>query len=118
MAIGQSSNLIAAAFILALLISGNAEYWHAYPIIFVTGTAWALNFVSHRALVGDLFFGRALTNATALDTGLETASVMIGPLLGTVLIRFAEFEEGLRRHCPPNHGRVLVGRYHQSSAKA
>ena len=92
MTIGQSSNLIAAAFMLVVLLGGNAHYWHAYIIIFLTGTTWALNLASHRALIADLFSGRALTNATALDTGLETASAMIGPLLGTALIRVTDFE--------------------------
>jgi MFS family permease len=92
MAIGQSSNLIAAIAMVALLIGGNAHPWHAYIIIFVTGTTWALDYASRRALLGDIFSGRALTNATALDAGLVTGTNMIGPLLGTVLIRFFDFQ--------------------------
>ncbi|MDA1035453.1 MAG: MFS transporter [Chloroflexi bacterium] len=92
MAIGQSSNLIAATVMVALLVSGNAQPWHAYPIIFVTGTTWALDYASRRALLGDIFSGKALTNATALDAGLVTGSNMIGPLLGTVLIRIFDFQ--------------------------
>jgi len=92
MAIGQSSNLVATIAMVVLLLGGNAHPWHAYIIIFVTGTTWALDYASRRALLGDIFSGRALTNATALDAGLVTGTNMIGPLLGTVLIRFFDFQ--------------------------
>lgn len=92
MAIGQSSNLIAAMVMVGLLVSGSAQPWHAYIIIFVTGTTWALDYASRRALLGDIFSGKALTNATALDAGLVTGSNMTGPLLGTLLIRIFDFQ--------------------------
>jgi predicted MFS family arabinose efflux permease len=91
MAIGQGSNLIAALAMVVLLSTGYAQYWHAYVAIFVTGSTWALDYASRRALLGDIFTGRALTNATSLDAGLVTGSNMIGPLLGTAVIRLSGF---------------------------
>ena len=92
MAIGQLSNLLASSVMVLLLALGLAQYWHAYLMIFVTGTTWALDYASRRALLGDLFSGKALTNATSLDAGLVTGSNMIGPLLGTALIRLVDFQ--------------------------
>jgi MFS family permease len=91
MAIGQSSNLATAAAMVILLSTGHAQYWHAYVAIFVTGTTWAIDYASRRALLGDIFEGRALTNATSLDAGLVTGSNMVGPLLGTAIMRVFEF---------------------------
>jgi MFS family permease len=92
MAAGQAVNLAAAAFMALLLWSNSAEAWHVYPIVFVTGTTWALDYASRRALLADIFSGRALTNALSLDAGLVTGSQMIGPLLGTALISIVSFE--------------------------
>jgi predicted MFS family arabinose efflux permease len=92
MAIGQSSNLAASGAMAVLLILDAAQFWHAYVMIFITGTTWALDYASRRALLGEIFSGKALTNATSLDAGLVTGSNMIGPLLGTLLIRVFDFE--------------------------
>ena len=91
MAIGQASNLVAAAAMVILLSTGYAQYWHAFVAIFVTGTTWALDYASRRALLGDIFTGRALTNATSLDAGLVTGTNMVGPLLGTAVMRLFGF---------------------------
>ena len=92
MAIGQASNLVAAAAMVTLLALDAAAFWHAHVMIFVTGATWALDYASRRALLGDMFAGKALTNATSLDAGLVTGSNMVGPLLGTALIRFVDFQ--------------------------
>ncbi len=91
MAIGQASNLTVAVVMVGILLTGMGQYWHAHVAIFITGTTWALDYASRRALLGDIFTGRALTNATSLDAGLVTGTNMIGPLLGTAVIRFFEF---------------------------
>jgi MFS family permease len=91
MAIGQASNIVTAAAMVILLSTGHAQYWHAYVAIFVTGTTWAIDYASRRALLGDIFEGRALTNATSLDAGLVTGSNMVGPLLGTAIMRVFAF---------------------------
>lgn len=89
--LGQGMNLAASATLLVLLVSGVAEAWHAYAAILVTGTTWAIDYAARRALLGDVFQGSALTNATALDAGLVTGSNFLGPLVGTVLIRVGGF---------------------------
>jgi MFS family permease len=89
--LGQGMNLAASTTLLVLLVSGVAEAWHAYAAILVTGTTWAIDYAARRALLGDVFQGPALTNATALDSGLVTGSNFLGPLVGTVLIRVGGF---------------------------
>ncbi len=87
----QSLNLAAALVMVVLLYQGWAEHWHAFAMIFITGTSWAIDYAARRALLADIFKGGALTNAVALDSGLVTGSNMIGPLLGTLLVRYTDF---------------------------
>ena len=87
----QSINFLAGVLMVIALYSGIATAIHAYAMIFITGTTWAIDYAARRALLGDLFEGKELTSATALDSGLVTGSNLIGPLLGTILIRFVDF---------------------------
>lgn len=87
----QSVNLAAAIVMVVLLLQGWAEPWHAFAMIFITGTSWAIDYAARRALLADIFRGGALTNAVALDSGLVTGSNMVGPLLGTLLVRYTDF---------------------------
>lgn len=91
MLLAQATNLAVASVMMALLFTGNGQAWHAFTAIFITGTMWALDWPARRALIADIFSGKALTNATSLDSGLITGSNMIGPLFGTTLIRFGDF---------------------------
>ena len=87
----QSINFLAGVLMVIALYSGIATAIHAYAMIFITGTTWSIDYAARRALLGDLFEGKELTSATALDSGLVTGSNLIGPLLGTILIRFVDF---------------------------
>jgi MFS family permease len=89
--LGQGMNLAASTALLVLLVAGVAQAWHAYAAIFITGTTWAIDYAARRALLGDVFQGSALTNATSLDAGLVTGSNFLGPLVGTALIRVGGF---------------------------
>ncbi len=87
----QSINFIAGVLMVIALYWGVATPVHAYAMIFITGTTWSIDYAARRALLGDIFEGKDLTSATALDSGLVTGSNLIGPLLGTVLIRLIDF---------------------------
>ena len=87
----QSINFLAGVLMVIALYSGIATAIHAYAMIFITGTTWSIDYAARRALLGALFEGKELTSATALDSGLVTGSNLIGPLLGTILIRFVDF---------------------------
>ena len=88
---GQTVNFVAACVMVMLLTQGWAQSWHAFAMIFITGTSWAVDYAARRALIADIFRGGALTNAVALDSGLVTGTNMIGPLLGTFLVRHTDF---------------------------
>ncbi len=87
----QTVNLSASLVMVVLLSTGHQVAWMAYLMIFITGTTWAVDYAARRALLGDIFTGRVLTNATFLDAGLVTGSNMVGPLVGTTLIRYTGF---------------------------
>ena len=70
-----------------LLLIGLAKYWHAYPVLLVMGTGWALDMPSRRSLIHDLLGRRGVTNAVALDSMGMSASMMIGPAAAGALIK-------------------------------
>src|SRR5262249_42946796 len=72
-------------------LTDNGQPWHAFAAIFITGATWSLDWTARRALIGDIFTAKALTNALSLDAGLNTGSNIVGPLFGTVLIRFGNY---------------------------
>lgn len=88
----QAVNLTVTGTLLLLLVADRAEPWHAFVAIFITGATWAADFATRRAYLADVFAGRGLTNAMALDVGLLNASNLTGPVIGTLLIRFGGFE--------------------------
>jgi MFS family permease len=71
---------------IALLLSGREQYWHAYVVVLLTGLGWALDMPSRRSLVHDLFGRASLTNAMALDSVGMHASRMLGPTIGGGMI--------------------------------
>ena len=90
----QSANLVAAVAMTVLLVTGLAQYWHSYLVILVSGTAWALDTPSRRALIYDFVGRRWMTNALALDSVGSQASKLLGPALAGALITVADVEGG------------------------
>ena len=54
LSVTQILNLIAAMAMTFLLVSGIAEYWHAYIAIIFPGLGWALDMPSRKSLMMDL----------------------------------------------------------------
>ena len=90
----QAAGFTAALVMAVLLITESAQYWHAYPIILVIGTAYALDMPSRRSLIHDLVGMEGVTNALALDAVGMSASTMLGPALAGVLITLADVAGG------------------------
>ena len=82
----QAINLMASLGMIALLLSGRTEFWHAYVAVFVTGIGWAFDMPSRRSIVHDLIGRSGLTNAMALDSVGMHASRMLGPTIAGGLI--------------------------------
>ena len=79
---GQAATLVVTSIMLALVATDTIEAWHVYPAIVITGTAKVIDFAARRSYLSDLFEGRRLTNAVALDS---VASMGIGSTLGPLL---------------------------------
>ena len=79
---GQAVTLVVTSVMLALVATETIEAWHVYPAIVITGTAKVIDFAARRSYLSDLFEGRRLTNAVALDS---VASMGIGSTLGPLL---------------------------------
>ncbi len=87
----QVAGLIASTAMLVLLATSSEEFWHAYVILSVAGTAWALEMPSRRSAIHDLLGSSGMTNGIALDSVAMSASRMIGPALAGLLISTTGF---------------------------
>ena len=80
------SNFALSLAMIALLLSGREEFWHAYVVVLLTGLGWALDMPARRSVVHDLFGKASLTNAMALDSVGMHASRMLGPTIAGGMI--------------------------------
>ena len=90
----QTADLVATVAMTVLLLTDSAEYWHAYPIIFISGAGQALDNPSRRLAIYDLVRGSGVTNAIALDAVAFNASTLVGPSLAGALIALADVSGG------------------------
>ncbi len=87
----QIVNVIVVGGMLAVLVRGGVEPWHAYLATFLTGSAWAVDFSARRAYFAEIFRGDALTNAISLDVVALTGSSIVGPLFAGTIIELIDF---------------------------
>ena len=90
----QSVNLAAALTFTLLLNTGLVEIWHAYVIMLVCGTGWALDFPSRRSIIHDLLGDSFVTNGMALDSVGMHFSRMVAPALAGGLIAWTSVGGG------------------------
>ncbi len=88
----QAASLTASIIMLSLLVSGSERFWYAYPIVTVTGIAWALDMPSRRSAIYDLLGSSGVLNGIALDSVGMSVSRMAGPALAGILIWVAGFK--------------------------
>ena len=88
----QAASLTASIIMLSLLLTGSERFWYAYPIVMVTGIAWALDMPSRRSSIYDLLGSSGVINGIALDSVGMSISRMVGPILAGVLISLAGFK--------------------------
>ncbi len=87
----QIVNVVVVGGMLAVLVGGDVEPWHAYLATFLTGSAWAVDFSARRAYFAEIFRGDALTNAISLDVVALTGSSIVGPLFAGTIIELVDF---------------------------
>jgi MFS family permease len=91
----HAASLASGLAMTALLLSGAAMFWHAYPVVLVVGVAWALDMPSRRSLMHDLVGRAGLNNAVALDSVGMAGSMMLAPALAGFLITLVGVTGGL-----------------------
>lgn len=79
-------NLAAAAAMGIAFALNIATVWAAYPVALATGVAWAFDQPFKRRVVRDLLGVSGVTNGIALESVAMTASRMMGPAIGGLLI--------------------------------
>ena len=79
-------HLAASAALAAALVAGDPPAWTAYPVAMATGTAWAFDQPFKRRAVRDMLGTAGVTNGIALESVAMTASRLLGPAVGGVLI--------------------------------
>lgn len=75
--IGAMSGLMAILFIL-----GITSYWLVAGATFLSGVFWASDTLLRRKLVGDIAGTERLGTAMGIDTAINSATRLIGPLIG------------------------------------
>jgi MFS family permease len=82
----QATSLVASLAMTLLLITGLAQFWHAYLTILVIGTGHALDMPSRRYLIHHMLGRSGTLNGLALDSVGMQLSKMVGPALAGLLI--------------------------------
>jgi len=90
----QSVNLAAALTFTLLLNTDLVEIWHAYVIMLVGGSGWALDSPSRRSIIHDLLGNSFVTNGMALDSVGMHFSWMVAPALAGGLIAWTSVGGG------------------------
>ena len=79
------------SIITAIFVGGAIQTWHALLAIFITGTAFAVDFAARRAFLSEILEEDKLVNAVSLDIVVLTASQLLGPLVAGLLIDLVDF---------------------------
>ena len=91
LSVAQTINVLAAAVLLFLIVSGLVQPWHVFVVAFALGVSRSLEDPSRRTAVLDIVGERRLVNAISLDVISNTTGKMIGPLLAGILLDTAGF---------------------------
>ena len=86
LAVAQTMNVLTAASLLYLIISGLVQPWHVFLVAFVLGVSKSLEDPSRRTAIMDIVGERRLVNAISLEVIVETTGKLFGPLLGGILL--------------------------------
>jgi MFS family permease len=73
---------MSAAAVAALAWGGALEPWHLALLAFVSGAVWASELATRRRMLGEAAGAGEIARALALDSVTNSASRMVGPVLG------------------------------------
>jgi MFS family permease len=80
------AGIASSAALAALALTGILAVWHLAVGAFVNGIGWAADNPGRRVMIGEVAGGANMRTAMSLDVGANTASRMLGPPLGGVLL--------------------------------
>jgi hypothetical protein len=85
----QCVNLSGATVLFLLHLAGCLQYWHLTAVALASGSAWALDWPTRRALVPDLVGRDRVVDGMVLENVLQGMTRLTGPLLaGASMDRF------------------------------
>ena len=75
-------NSVVTLTLAILALSGHAQMWHVYAVVFILGGLMAVQMPARFALAADLVPREDMMNAVALHTSVGQIGNMLGPLVG------------------------------------
>ncbi len=88
-------NAVITIALAVLAVTGLAQMWHVYAIVFILGGLMAVQMPARFALAADLVPREDMMNAVALHTSIGQIGNMTGPLVGGWAIQYIDTWAGI-----------------------
>ena len=88
-------NAVITIGLAALALTGLAQMWHVYTVVFILGGLMAVQMPARFALAADLVPREDMMNAVALHTSIGQIGNMTGPLVGGWAIQYIDTWAGI-----------------------
>ncbi len=88
-------NAVVTLTLAFLALTGLAQIWHVYAVVFILGGLMAVQMPARFALAADLVPREDMMNAVALHTSIGQIGNMIGPLVGGWAIQYIDTWAGI-----------------------
>ena len=88
-------NAVITIGLAALALTGLAQMWHVYTVVFILGGLMAVQMPARFALAADLVPREEMMNAVALHTSIGQIGNMMGPLVGGWAIQYIDTWAGI-----------------------
>ena len=88
-------NAVITLALAVLALTGLAQMWHVYTIVFILGGLMAVQMPARFALAADLVPREDMMNAVALHTSVGQIGNMLGPLVGGWAIQYIDTWAGI-----------------------
>ncbi len=88
-------NAVITLALAVLALTGLAQMWHVYTIVFILGGLMAVQMPARFALAADLVPREDMMNAVALHTSIGQIGNMVGPLVGGWAIQYIDTWAGI-----------------------
>ena len=88
-------NAVITLALAVLALTGLAQMWHVYTVVFILGGLMAVQMPARFALAADLVPREDMMNAVALHTSVGQIGNMLGPLVGGWAIQYIDTWAGI-----------------------